>query len=497
MGAGVEPAPSELTEGDTVARITKGMDVEQIEQMGARLQTDQVERVRLVATDIDQMVANVQWLGRDAERFRGWWPEKRSALNAIADDLHGFGQSAINNAAEQKAASRVTANSQTASNGRSGRHDQGKDFENRTGFSADRSVGFVLRRGVQDGFEASYGRDRTEISYSTARYFSVESDDLVQAAEFVATVKGSELDSPIDLGVEFRGFEGTQFLWRQETGDNSVSLRGLNELPVRMTEGWNIVDGYTAEEVMADIQAGELPPPDAVATYSGVSTASSLSIEAGSSVFGADGEVSVQRFLERNRDGSHIGTIAMTGSSSSNAGIHLDAGLNSGVDLKAVSGTESSVELSTVYNPQGEAVALEYKVISHAEVGSEVEVGFAGGGAYESASNGVLVERTLTFDLTDPGVADVVAADSSTNGLAWHSDWASEEIRVFGTESQGQGADAILFKFDSEAESMSLIESQFREPNRSDALIQGNPEVNRQYVTNPDGTRSTIYTDGF
>ena len=85
-----------------MARITKGMDVEQIEQMGARLQNDQVERVRAVARDIDQMVANVQWLGRDAERFRGWWPEKRAQLNAVANDLHGFGQSALNNASEQQ-----------------------------------------------------------------------------------------------------------------------------------------------------------------------------------------------------------------------------------------------------------------------------------------------------------------------------------------------------------------------------------------------------------
>lgn len=479
-----------------MTRITHGMDVDRVEQMGARLQNECSAQLRDLATEIDQLVESVvgpQWKGRDADRFRNWWPDKKSALHAAAEDLYGFGQSALNNAAEQRQASSPGGGAGDHSSlTKLGGVEAGRpqDFENVTAFSVDRSGGFVLRRGVSDGFEASHGRHGSEVTYSTAQYAALELDDLVQAGEFAATVKGKNLESPVSLGFEARAFEGTQFIWRDD-------LQGTGDIPVRMT-GWrNLVDGYTANEVFADIRDGQLGVPHAIAGYSGVSTAASVDVEAGSSVFGAEGEVSVQHFSELRSDGSQRETVVMSGSSSTSAGLHIDTGINAGVEVKGVSGSETTVELSTVYSPQGEAVQLEYKVIGHAEFGGEVEVGFAGGGAYMSDSNGVLVERTLTYDLTDPVVAEVVQADGSTEGLAWHSDWASEEVRVFSTESQGQGADAIVFKVDTEAESMSLVDSQSRGPNRADRLITGNPELTRQYVTNSDGSRSTVYTDTF
>ena len=81
----------------------KGMDTDAVRTMGNKLQGQHHQAIQSVIDQVEGMVndTNATWVGADAERFRGWWPEKRSALIAIRDDLHGFGQSAINNASEQ------------------------------------------------------------------------------------------------------------------------------------------------------------------------------------------------------------------------------------------------------------------------------------------------------------------------------------------------------------------------------------------------------------
>ena len=81
-----------------------GMDIGAVRNMGQRLQNQHSESIKSLMTEIEGMVndTSATWVGPDAEKFRGWWPEKRRALMAIADDLHGFGQSALNNATEQE-----------------------------------------------------------------------------------------------------------------------------------------------------------------------------------------------------------------------------------------------------------------------------------------------------------------------------------------------------------------------------------------------------------
>ena len=90
-----------------MANISHGMNIGEVRSLGNRLQSHHAESIRGLQREIEQMVNNTSstWLGPDGERFRGWWPEKRAALNAIAEDLHGFGQSALNNASAQETAS--------------------------------------------------------------------------------------------------------------------------------------------------------------------------------------------------------------------------------------------------------------------------------------------------------------------------------------------------------------------------------------------------------
>lgn len=91
--------------------VSHGMNVAEIEHLGRSLQTGHAVRIRDLVTEVERLVGSTSgtWVGPDAERFRSWWPNKRSRLLGMADDLEGFGQSALNNVSEQRQASGESA----------------------------------------------------------------------------------------------------------------------------------------------------------------------------------------------------------------------------------------------------------------------------------------------------------------------------------------------------------------------------------------------------
>lgn len=95
--------------------VTHGMDPSAIEALGHRLQDHYAARVQDVATQLNSLIAQTspQWVGPKGDLFRSWWPAKRAKLIAIAQDLHGFGQSALNDAGEQRETSRAGNASRT------------------------------------------------------------------------------------------------------------------------------------------------------------------------------------------------------------------------------------------------------------------------------------------------------------------------------------------------------------------------------------------------
>jgi hypothetical protein len=81
------------------------MDVAQVEALGRLLQ-QKAEQLRDAVATIETHVRATTWIGPDAERFKGqWWPQHRGRLQQVAAQVHGFGQSALNNATEQRHAS--------------------------------------------------------------------------------------------------------------------------------------------------------------------------------------------------------------------------------------------------------------------------------------------------------------------------------------------------------------------------------------------------------
>ena len=85
-----------------------GMDVEAVESVGRQLKQS--------ATSVDQIVGGLDktvngllqlWEGPDAQRFVQSWPTFRKSLIAAQASVAGLGQSALNNASEQRDASGI------------------------------------------------------------------------------------------------------------------------------------------------------------------------------------------------------------------------------------------------------------------------------------------------------------------------------------------------------------------------------------------------------
>jgi hypothetical protein len=85
--------------------VTHGMNVDEVNQLGHQLQT-QAGNIRDMVGQLEGVISGTTWMGPDADQFKGqWWPEHKQHLLAVAEQLHGFGQSALNNASDQVNAS--------------------------------------------------------------------------------------------------------------------------------------------------------------------------------------------------------------------------------------------------------------------------------------------------------------------------------------------------------------------------------------------------------
>lgn len=82
--------------------VTHGMNPDEVERLGQTLQ-ERANDLQCVVSALDSLVHSTSWSGNDANEFKGpWWDGHKAQLRQIAEQLEGFGQSAKNNASEQR-----------------------------------------------------------------------------------------------------------------------------------------------------------------------------------------------------------------------------------------------------------------------------------------------------------------------------------------------------------------------------------------------------------
>ncbi len=82
--------------------VTHGMNPDEVEQLGRDLQNCG-DSFQTLAQTIHDQVRATSWEGNDAYLFKHqWWPDHLVALRTVGNELHGYGQSALNNAQEQR-----------------------------------------------------------------------------------------------------------------------------------------------------------------------------------------------------------------------------------------------------------------------------------------------------------------------------------------------------------------------------------------------------------
>ena len=85
-----------------MARI--GMDVDAVEGIARQLQ-QLGEQINALESQINGKVHQLPgiWEGQDAQTFvTQWWPQHQKSLRSAAEAVKGLGQSALNNASEQR-----------------------------------------------------------------------------------------------------------------------------------------------------------------------------------------------------------------------------------------------------------------------------------------------------------------------------------------------------------------------------------------------------------
>lgn len=81
--------------------FTHGMNVGDVQNLGNLLKAKAGE-IRDIVNMIESSVNSTTWEGPDAQTFKGqWWPDHKTHLMSVAEQVDGFGQSALNNAQEQ------------------------------------------------------------------------------------------------------------------------------------------------------------------------------------------------------------------------------------------------------------------------------------------------------------------------------------------------------------------------------------------------------------
>lgn len=125
-----------------------GMDADLVEQAGRQLKS-QAASIQSLIAQLDRTVNGLTsiWQGQDATQFvTQWWPQHKKSLQAAQQHVDGLGQSALNNASEQRQASGGGSGGAVSGGGSGG---GGASATNATQIAADAAARAVHGNSIQ------------------------------------------------------------------------------------------------------------------------------------------------------------------------------------------------------------------------------------------------------------------------------------------------------------------------------------------------------------
>ena len=79
----------------------KGMDDDAVRTMGNQMKT-KGDEIKQIVIQIGSLVEGAQWMGPDADKFKGDWPTLKNSITTAADALVANGNLAVQNADGQR-----------------------------------------------------------------------------------------------------------------------------------------------------------------------------------------------------------------------------------------------------------------------------------------------------------------------------------------------------------------------------------------------------------
>jgi uncharacterized protein YukE len=439
-----------------MSSIDQGMNADEVESLANVLKSSADELGRM-AGSLDAAVRRPAWSGPSATRFRSqWWPQHRAAIRKLSDDLRGFGDSALHNLAEQRRAS-AAVDGQPRSNRADGAGTAGNSprYEtSRHGFSTSSKFGFIVTGESKADSQFIYysdGRATYEITLEDAT--RVNLNDVAKLVKIGTITAGQAGGTRADAsGLELRfdaafstGKSVVVASWT-DRDPSSVGEIGNHFVQKQAAPSnfWALGGEFDQSDVKDSIRSGDVPPPDVVRySSSAVDGRLSVGVERDGRAVDLVVEASAQRFVTQYRAEGVVGNgIAFE----TKAGTHTAVATASLGPFGAEIGIDHTVlnagSLEIVRDADGRALRAEIVEIHGATVGPNVNV-FDFYTA--SSSTGLNIERSLTFDFTDPAVASSLGSPPNLGSVlasyqsASHLAAETVVVRSTAAESDGSG----------------------------------------------------------
>lgn len=465
--------------GPYVTEFT-GLDPEAVDQLGDQIQSasQTLEGIRAGVTALINH-ASTFWHGPDLDAFSSYWfHQNQPATQRAIDALSGLGQSAKNNATEQRTASGQgtgTRNSVQAGADHRGYQDPSV-VTSTIGFGVVTAGGWILNASAGGSTTTSYNSDGTvevEATSKTSGDFNVT--QLVKTAEFLAAPEAAIADTLSDqakLEAHFGGDVGTAKIVTVRYDDVGSTTRVQNTF-VQGQAGWSkLVTGYDEPDLKADIDKVGRP-------WSSITTTS------------AEGHGTVTVGLDVNPGVGPRGgeDLSLSASASAYQTVYSDHSIGSGFNYQGSADVSGHVDLGP-FTPGADAGGtllgggsaeiirdpfghvLQVVVSQHGSASATTGVHSPFGFSSESQTNSYEWSKTTTYSMDDPAVVMLLGAKPNVFDLpkllGGHPDLGQSTVVVDHlTTDSNQGSIGVYSVGSAESSSVSAGAS-YRSPGQTE-----------------------------